>query len=156
MGTTYQSETLLPLILKNGFLKCFSYLQEGSRPIYDLGVLLRSKYSHLFPEDGVYRVRDMRILSSGSARTIMSLQSFMAGFIPGPLKEKDFFPLGWQPFGFDVDYDGTVRDCFNRVLYFYSKNFHPSRCFSLNYIPNHAQSTLKDSFSALKNPHIQQ
>lgn len=57
-------------------------------------------------------MKDMRILSSASARAVMSLQSFMTGFIPGPSQDKDYFPLGWQPFSFDLDYDGTVTTAY--------------------------------------------
>lgn len=77
--------------------------------MYDQGVLLRSKYSQLFPKDGVYRVKDMRIITSAKPRTTMSLQSFMAGFFPSLSSERNNFPLGWQPIAFDMDYDGTVR-----------------------------------------------
>lgn len=77
--------------------------------MYDQGVLLRSKYTKLFPKDGLYRVKDMRIITSGKHRATMSLQSFMAGFVSSVSSEKDNFPLGWQPIAFDMDCDGTVR-----------------------------------------------
>lgn len=44
----------------------------------------------------------MQILSSVPERTIMSLQSFMAGFFPPPLLDMTL-PVYWQPFTFSID-----------------------------------------------------
>lgn len=76
--------------------------------MYELGEYLRSRYSHLVPTDGFFRKRNMQILSSRSDRCVMSLQSFMAGFMPPPVT--DFtLPVMWQPFAMAVDNDAEVR-----------------------------------------------
>lgn len=79
----------------------------GSRELYENGVMLRLKYFHLLPDDGFFNIQNMRILSSVPDRTIMSLQSFMAGFLPPPVLDTTL-PLYWQPFTFEIDYPGRV------------------------------------------------
>lgn len=75
--------------------------------MYDTGALLRLKYSHLFPDNGYFRLRNMRIMTSVPERTMMSLQSFMAGFFPPPLLDSTL-PIWWQPFFTEVDHKGEV------------------------------------------------
>lgn len=75
--------------------------------MYENGVMLRLKYQHLLPSGGFFRLSNMRIVSSVPERTIMSLQSFMAGFLPPPLHQSNL-PIFWQPFPFDIDYDGKL------------------------------------------------
>lgn len=69
---------------------------------------MRLKYQHLFPEDGYFRLSNMRIMSSVPDRCIMSLQSFMSGFLPPPLLDLTL-PLYWQPFTHATDHAGQVR-----------------------------------------------
>lgn len=75
--------------------------------MYDNGALLRLKYQHLFPENGFFRLNNMQIMSSVPERTMMSLQSFMAGFFPPPLLDTSL-PIWWQPFFTTVDHEGKV------------------------------------------------
>lgn len=79
----------------------------GSRQLYENGALLRLKYNHLFPSEGFFRLSNMQIMSSLPERTMMSLQSFMAGFFPPPLLDTTL-PIWWQPFFCTVDHDGRV------------------------------------------------
>lgn len=84
-----------------------SILQEGSRELYENGVLMRLKYHHLLPKDGFFRMSNMQIISSFPERCIMSLQSFMAGFMPPPVLDTTL-PIYWQPFTFEVDHAGRI------------------------------------------------
>lgn len=67
----------------------------GKEQMFNHGIVLRSRYKSLLPEDGEFRQRIMRILSSSEPRATMSLQSFMEGFFPGS-------------FIYDMDYEGLV------------------------------------------------
>lgn len=49
----------------------------------------------------------MRILTSVPERTMMSLQSFMAGFFPPPISDRTL-PIWWQPFFTSVDYKAQI------------------------------------------------
>lgn len=49
----------------------------------------------------------MRILSSISDRAKMSLQSFMAGFLPPPIFDLTL-PIYWQPFNFEIDHKQRI------------------------------------------------
>lgn len=69
--------------------------------------MLRLKYHHLLPKSGFFRLNNMRIMCSVPERTIMSLQSFMAGFFPPPVHNLNL-PILWQPFHFDIDYKGRI------------------------------------------------
>lgn len=83
------------------------FIQAGSRQLYENGILLRLKYYDLFPKDGFFRLSNMQILTSVPERTMMSLQSFMAGFFPPPLADLTL-PIYWQPFFTNVDYKARV------------------------------------------------
>lgn len=87
--------------------------------MYLNGLFLRLRYSHLLPEDELFRVNNMRILSSPEVRCVMSTQAFMAGLLP-PATNDTTIPLMWQPFAMQVDNDGDVsvkRISFNSDLY---------------------------------------
>lgn len=75
--------------------------------MYDNGVQLRMKYNHLLRSDGRFRSSNMRTLSSDTSRAVMSLQSFMAGFLPPDPLDKTL-PLRWQPFNLETDSAGRV------------------------------------------------
>lgn len=83
-------------------------IQTGIRQLYNNGALLKEKYKHLFPADGFFKLSNMQIMSSVPERTMMSLQSFMAGFFPPPPRDNSL-PVNWQPFFCTVDYEGKVR-----------------------------------------------
>lgn len=74
------------------------------------------KYQHLLPSDGYFRLSNMKITSSVSDRCIMSLQSFMGGFLPPPLLDLTL-PLYWQPFTHSVDDTGRVRGAYLMLGY---------------------------------------
>lgn len=79
----------------------------GSRQLYDNGALLRLKYQHLYPKNGFFRLSNMQIMTSVPERTMMSLQSFMAGFFPPPVLDTTL-PIYWQPFFCTVDHTGAI------------------------------------------------
>lgn len=62
---------------------------------------------HLFPADGYFRSRYMRLMTSIPDRTIMSIQSFMAGILPPPIKDLKL-PIVWQPFSSTIDLQSKV------------------------------------------------
>lgn len=56
----------------------------------------------------------MRLMTSIPDRTIMSIQSFMAGILPPPIKDLKL-PIVWQPFSSTIDLQSKVsgeRDLF--------------------------------------------
>lgn len=69
---------------------------DGSLQMYTLGRTLRRRYYRLFPPDGLYSGEQMNIWSSSTERTLMSCQSFLAGFMP-PLATQNPLPIVWQP-----------------------------------------------------------
>lgn len=64
--------------------------------MFNIGVLLRSRYEHLLPPDGLYSKNDMHVVSSNLERCLMSVQSLLAGLMP-PLENDNPLPLHWQP-----------------------------------------------------------
>lgn len=56
----------------------------------------------MFPEDGYFRSRYLRLMTSIPDRTIMTMQSFMAGIFPPPLTNLKL-PIVWQPFSSTID-----------------------------------------------------
>lgn len=75
--------------------------ENGSLHVYNLGRNARLRYYRLFPPNGQYSQNDILIQSSAAERCIMSVQSFMAGFMP-PLENRNMLPIQWQPFGMHI------------------------------------------------------
>lgn len=69
---------------------------KGSLQMYTLGTSLRRRYYRLLPSDGFYAAESMEIMSSPRERTLMSSQSFLAGFMPPPT-DRNLLPIPWQP-----------------------------------------------------------
>lgn len=82
--------------------------------MYANGLFLRPRYAHLFPANGFFHTDNMRTLTSPPDRCVMSLQSFMAGFLQPPA-HNNTISVHWQPFGMEVDSDGEL-------VYFLAKN----------------------------------
>ncbi|CAG9810751.1 unnamed protein product [Chironomus riparius] len=68
----------------------------GSLQMYNLGKNLHHRYLKLFPSNGFYSKKVVSVKSSWKDRTIMSAQSFLAGFMP-PLENFNPLPIPWQP-----------------------------------------------------------
>ncbi|KAG5669051.1 hypothetical protein PVAND_016952 [Polypedilum vanderplanki] len=73
-----------------------SLTNYGSLQMYNLGKNLRHRYLKLLPQNGFYTNKVISVKSSWKDRTIMSAQSFLAGFMP-PLDNKNPLPIPWQP-----------------------------------------------------------
>lgn len=87
---------------------------KGSFQMYTLGKTLRRRYHRLFPSDDFYTAETMQVLSSPRERTLMSSQSFLAGFMP-PSNDRNRLPILWQPIAIhslpqDMD-NVCIRNC---------------------------------------------
>lgn len=103
---------------------------KGSFQLYTLGRTLRQRYYRLLPTNGFYTAKTMQILSSPRERTLMSSQSFLAGFLP-PLVDQNPLPISWQPIAIqsmprELDYVSV-----HRKIVIYLTNF---SCFFLQLI----------------------
>lgn len=64
--------------------------------MYHLGRNLHTRYYRLLPKDGLYSKEEILVQSSASERCVMSVQSFLAAFMP-PLENRNPLPIPWQP-----------------------------------------------------------
>lgn len=86
---------------------------KGSLQMYTLGENLRRRYHRLLPSDDFYAAECMEVMSSPRERTLMSSQSFLAGFIPPPI-ERNLLPISWQPIAIHslpAQLDNVSRKC---------------------------------------------
>lgn len=93
---------------------------KGALQMYNLGKHLRVRYEQLLPQDGLYSKDNMRVLSSQFERSMMSVESLLAGFLP-PNDGMNQFPLPWQPVPVHVipikeDYVSNLRRRFGDLL----------------------------------------